>query len=383
MVERLFNLRLATVAVLLVLLDLLGLGVSVIIAIVSYLGMATTIANVRSSDNTVEKALVLTVFAAPWLPYVVVLGTLTLTIFLCYRFVVATGPRGTPAPPIAPPAVAQGATAPEIVMPSGTATSFDRFATYYSGERIKLADFVVAGGAALIVGKTFENCTLFGPAILNRKNAPLLEGCSQAEPLIYIEVQPDTPLVGAIRVEDCVFRRCHFVGVGLAALKNEMLAYVPPPPGPERPNLKAEIKIIREYDVGEGPGRLRTAAELFGPAVHVYVRLHVKNLGTATYISESWQISGKSHSGRALSWAILPTDVTHLYGSAPGVARPLMPAEAKQARIENGAAVEVAFACVVTQVERFYEIDLGTVEVCIEDAFETPSVAKYPAARPG
>jgi len=78
----------------------------------------------------------------------------------------------------------------------------------------------------------------------------------------------------------------------------------------------------------------------------------------------------------------LQTDVTHLYGAAPGVARPLTPAEAKQARIENGAAVEVAFACVVTQVERFYEIDLGTVEVQIEDAFETPSIAKYAAARP-
>lgn len=87
-------------------------------------------------------------------------------------------------------------------------------ATFLKNRTLRLVD-VSYGGQ--IDGRTFEDCQLYGPAVIEMSGVTLID-CRQEhdEELIFIELPPhQAKVVGPILCTDCVFRRCYFRGVGV------------------------------------------------------------------------------------------------------------------------------------------------------------------------
>lgn len=88
---------------------------------------------------------------------------------------------------------------------------------YLHGETIRLCDFVVAGEKPIIEGKTFEECTLLGPAMVYLFGVSTVHNCSFDGGMdsLFIEVEADRVVIGVIGLKDCVFRKCRFRGIGV------------------------------------------------------------------------------------------------------------------------------------------------------------------------
>lgn len=73
----------------------------------------------------------------------------------------------------------------------------------------------------IIRNRTFEDCTIYGPAVLlPLGGGQILQDCSflanaPEEMFLDIGTQPRT-IIGAIGLEGCVFRRCRLVKIGFA-----------------------------------------------------------------------------------------------------------------------------------------------------------------------
>ena len=198
--------------ILLVLLDVAAIVGWVVTAAIAWLGLATTFENTISPDRTAERSLIEGVAGAPWFPGALLVLIVGLTIFLCGNFLKALK--------------FQSGNEASADLPSIGRAPFNRLATYFSGQQIRVADFIPQGAPPIIKSKILEDCVVYGPAVLNKARSPL-QDCTYSDATIYIEVQADVPLVGMVRVEDCTFTRCHFVNVGLAALKHEMVTSLP------------------------------------------------------------------------------------------------------------------------------------------------------------
>lgn len=92
----------------------------------------------------------------------------------------------------------------------------------YEREPIWLPQLVarsLAAGQPEIVGKTFIECRIEGPAVLLAVGGCDFDGCDMGyhggdvRNLLLRPVGPQK-VIGAIAFRDCVFRRCQFAGVG-------------------------------------------------------------------------------------------------------------------------------------------------------------------------
>jgi hypothetical protein len=200
--DRILRLSRPAIAVLLVLIEVTALFLVGIIWLVSALGLATTLANLRSPDKTIEKGLVLGLFSQPWLPEVIVFFTIALTIFLCWRLAIGTRP-----PQAQPLAQRKETEASPTVNPRES---------YFSRQTIRLVDLVQNGGYT-IEGKTFEDCLILGPAIIAGPNNIIADSSFDAEDpdVIYIVMDPQVVHAGWILLSMCVFRRCEFRLIGI------------------------------------------------------------------------------------------------------------------------------------------------------------------------
>ncbi len=78
---------------------------------------------------------------------------------------------------------------------------------------------LVAGSNDRITGRTFEDCTIYGPAVLAPLNQMTFEhNTFEATPeALFWEIPEDRDqILGAIGLTDCTFRRCIFRGIGIA-----------------------------------------------------------------------------------------------------------------------------------------------------------------------
>jgi hypothetical protein len=96
--------------------------------------------------------------------------------------------------------------------------------SYFKDQELWIADF--ARRSVVIKDKVFEDCQIFGPAVLAPFNPGTFDDCSWAEAAdpeaVLWEVDPDRETyVGAIGLENCVFRRCHFARVGILVTPDE------------------------------------------------------------------------------------------------------------------------------------------------------------------
>jgi hypothetical protein len=96
------------------------------------------------------------------------------------------------------------------------------FAQPYIGEKyFYLADLADANG--VIIGRTFEDCWIYGPAVISVTGGPGLELTSfehnsfMAPGAGSLLIDWDKPLIasGVIKVSGCKFKRCHFLDVSL------------------------------------------------------------------------------------------------------------------------------------------------------------------------
>jgi len=90
---------------------------------------------------------------------------------------------------------------------------------YISRFSLRLVDLVNDGQ---IKGRTFEDCTIYGPAMMYTTGTGILTACSFDAPpdAVFVAVaEGQTMLAGPITLVDCVFRRCDFRRVGIIGPK--------------------------------------------------------------------------------------------------------------------------------------------------------------------
>lgn len=86
---------------------------------------------------------------------------------------------------------------------------------HYQDEVVRIADLVVVENA--IVGATFENCMILGPAIVYTIGNTLLDGCIFNIPSQNIDdmvIVAPRPVQGVVNVVDVTFTNCEFVRIG-------------------------------------------------------------------------------------------------------------------------------------------------------------------------
>lgn len=74
----------------------------------------------------------------------------------------------------------------------------------------------------VIRNRTFEDCTIYGPAILVMTDGGIggLDSCSFDTPDLkttFVEVLPDQRFFGAVGLSGCLFRRCRFIKIQIAS----------------------------------------------------------------------------------------------------------------------------------------------------------------------
>jgi ABC-type multidrug transport system fused ATPase/permease subunit len=96
----------------------------------------------------------------------------------------------------------------------------DNSASYFKDEAIHIPD--LARNRTVIKNKTFEDCDIYGPAVLAVMGSTDFEDCEFAEranfdALVWPVSTNRADHTGAIGAENCMFRRCNFLRVGLLA----------------------------------------------------------------------------------------------------------------------------------------------------------------------
>ena len=91
----------------------------------------------------------------------------------------------------------------------------DRHITHRSFRIVDILDV----GEDILTGRTFENCTIYGPAVLAPLNQVAFEHNTfeaSQEALFWEIPEIRNQMLGAIGLTDCTFRRCIFRGIGIA-----------------------------------------------------------------------------------------------------------------------------------------------------------------------
>jgi len=81
----------------------------------------------------------------------------------------------------------------------------------------RIVDFAL--DSDIIDGKTFEDCTIYGPAIIMPlESTTLAHNTFEADPETLFWIVPEDKLrvIGAIGLVNCTFRRCVFRRIGVA-----------------------------------------------------------------------------------------------------------------------------------------------------------------------
>lgn len=96
----------------------------------------------------------------------------------------------------------------------------------YSDRSFRLVDVPMDGNR--ISGKTFERCTIYGPAVIAPLGKTAIVGCTWEGELdgILWEVAPGRrTVVGVVGLEDCSLTDCRFSGVGFAGPPNAIAQF--------------------------------------------------------------------------------------------------------------------------------------------------------------
>ena len=87
-------------------------------------------------------------------------------------------------------------------------------ATYFSKQHIRICDLAVDNR---IYERLFEDCHIYGPAVVVITGDGIIIQCcleGSYDNLFMYLADTQKEVIGPIELADCVFRRCHFHGVG-------------------------------------------------------------------------------------------------------------------------------------------------------------------------
>jgi hypothetical protein len=115
---------------------------------------------------------------------------------------------------------------PQSPPPSGWASPDQLLTPAIRGVSFRLVDALGKEPGAELRGRVFEDCHVYGPAVLLFGRDIKFEGNILLGPFEAIawEIDPSTRphVAGVIRIENAVFRRCRFEGVGFAGNSHEI-----------------------------------------------------------------------------------------------------------------------------------------------------------------
>lgn len=96
----------------------------------------------------------------------------------------------------------------------GFATPKQLTAKHLSGHTISIADMV---RNSAIVGRTFYDCDIHGPAVLAATSLTHMKRCKFDAPLeaVAIVATHQKRAVGLVQVDDCTFDQCRFHNIGI------------------------------------------------------------------------------------------------------------------------------------------------------------------------
>ena len=103
--------------------------------------------------------------------------------------------------------------------------SFPSSKTYFENEMIRLSDIATGEKQLTIDGKTFDNCTLLGPATVRVMKGFAIQKCSfviKEGDNLLVELKQKQRVAGTIGLKNCVFRNCRFRNIGIIGVPSEL-----------------------------------------------------------------------------------------------------------------------------------------------------------------
>ena len=87
----------------------------------------------------------------------------------------------------------------------------------FRNEPVRLADLINQGRPSTLQGYTFDDCDIYGPAVITLVSGGGIENCQLGSGDVFIEVTVPRTLIGVIGLYNTLFRHCRFHRVGIAA----------------------------------------------------------------------------------------------------------------------------------------------------------------------
>ena len=89
--------------------------------------------------------------------------------------------------------------------------------TYIRGRLLNLMDLLSPSSEPIISNRTIEDCEIRGPVMISLIERVTIydSGFDGDVESLFVEVAGERIIFGAVGLRDCVFRRCHFAGVGI------------------------------------------------------------------------------------------------------------------------------------------------------------------------
>jgi hypothetical protein len=100
--------------------------------------------------------------------------------------------------------------------------------SYIAGRTINLMDLLRPGAPPIIENRTIEDCEIRGPAIVGFLEGNSLDtvGFLGDADSVLVELPEPRHIIGAIGVRGCVFRRCHFVEIGIIGVRGPLMEQI-------------------------------------------------------------------------------------------------------------------------------------------------------------
>jgi hypothetical protein len=100
---------------------------------------------------------------------------------------------------------------------------------HFSRRVIRMADLIVNVAHPIIENKVFEDCEIFGPAIVYGIEGVLLDqsNLNGTPDALFIEVPPDRVAIGVIGLKNVTIRRCNLYGIGFLHVKGQIKGNTP------------------------------------------------------------------------------------------------------------------------------------------------------------
>ena len=139
------------------------------------------------------------------------IAAVAVLVFLCIQWGMSLRERRHSSSPIRVAFAAMPSTSPQL----------DAVAERRTNDVVKLTEFV--GVTPRLRRQVFEDCDIFGPAVLWLSRAWLVD-CTIVDDgqAIFLPCEDEQAPAGTIAVEECLFRRCRFQQIGIAGSAEEL-----------------------------------------------------------------------------------------------------------------------------------------------------------------